>query len=538
MSLTVAQALVRFAERLGIQRLYGMPGAHILPVYDVLHGAPIAPILAKHEQGAGFMAVGEARLSGKPAGCLTTAGPGATNLITPLASAYADRLPVFALCGETSTTIFGRGGLQEASGEGGAIDLVALLAPVTRYVRRIERADYLPQVLQQAAYALLGPEAGPVALIIPFNVQREPVPDDLFDRFRPPRHEPPSPRQEAIDRLAAALREAKAPLILAGAGCLAEGVAQPLATLAERLRAPVVTTLKAKGVIDELAPLAGGCLGVTSNGLARQRLATADCLLVLGASFNERTSYLWDSRLLAGKRVLQIDADFRQVGRNFLPDEALVADLRQALAALLTAFPAALPPRPMKTPKSPAMSEHFATIAHFFTALRQRLARAQLFDDNIILAQSLFAASPHHRYYPNSGISALGHAIPAAIGARLANSIPTFAILGDGGFQMCGFELMTAINHRAPLNILLINNSSLGLIRKNQFQHYDGRLIACDFVNPDYARLAESFGFCHFRLDNEACVDAFFAEADVCNGFNLIELPWNKDVFPSYRVER
>ncbi|MCX7897404.1 MAG: thiamine pyrophosphate-binding protein [Rhodocyclaceae bacterium] len=537
MSFSIAQALVRFAERLGIRRCYGMPGAHILPVYDALHGSTIAAILAKHEQGAGFMALGEARATGSPAACLVTAGPGATNLITPLASAYADRIPLLALCGETSTTLFGRGGLQEASGEGGAIDLLQLLAPVTRYAKRIERADYLPQVFQQAALALRGAEAGPVALIVPFNVQREAAPEQVFARFSLPTQPLCAPPEDRLREIIAQLEHARAPLILAGAGCHDPRAADALAALSHRLSIPVATTLKAKGVIDETDPFALGCLGVTSDGEARRWLENADLLLLLGTGFTERTSYLWEPRLLAGKRLIQIDRDARQIGRNFVPDIALAADLGAALPRLLELLAPAQTPRPAPKRRAIHAPAHFAVIADFFAHLRT-LPSSQTFDDNIILAQSYLRASPSHRYFPNTGISALGHAIPAAIGARLACAQPTFAVLGDGGFQMCGFELMTAINHRAPLNVLLINNGSLGLIRKNQCQHYQGRLIACDFTNPDFRRLASAFGFRHHRLAAVSDVAALFAEADLAEGYNLIEIPWDKNVFPHYRVER
>ncbi|MCU0932935.1 MAG: thiamine pyrophosphate-dependent enzyme, partial [Thiobacillaceae bacterium] len=164
---------------------------------------------------------------------------------------------------------------------------------------------------------------------------------------------------------------------------------------------------------------------------------------------------------------------------------------------------------------------------------------ALIFDDNIVFAQSYLDVSHAHHYFPNTGISSLGHAIPAAIGAKFfLKEAPAFAILGDGGFQMCGMELMTAVNYAIPLNTVLINNGSMSLIRKNQFQLYGERYIDCDFVNPDFGLLAAAFGMRHYRVETEADLDALFAQADLAGGLNLIEILLDKHVFPSYLSAR
>ncbi|HHH38277.1 MAG TPA: thiamine pyrophosphate-binding protein, partial [Sedimenticola sp.] len=173
MKIQVSEFIVRYLERLGIDTIFGMPGAHILPVYDDLYRSGIESILAKHEQGAAFMAGGYARASGRIGACIATAGPGATNLVTGIANAYVDKLPVIAITGEAPTPVFGKGGLQESSGEGGSIDQGSLFRGITRYHRLIERTDYLVNVLNQAARILLSPTPGPVLLSIPYNVQKE-----------------------------------------------------------------------------------------------------------------------------------------------------------------------------------------------------------------------------------------------------------------------------------------------------------------------------------------------------------------------------
>ena len=541
MKIAVSELVVRFMEKLGIRRIYGMPGSHILPVYDRLRDSSIQTVLVKHEQGAAFMACGEARATGSIAACITTAGPGATNLVTGIANAYADKLPVLIVTGETSTFIFGKGGLQESSGEGGSIDQSSLFRDITRYHRIVERTDYLLQVLRQAAKILLSPNPGPVLLSFPYNLQKELVEESLLDDIRfAPDPLPICNRFAATDDVARMIRAAKHPVIVAGHGCLLAGAQAALQRLSERHGLPVATTLKAKGLIAEGGPRALGCLGITSDGNAyRHIVGEADLVIVLGAGFNERTSHLWDAKLLGGKRVIQVDHDAERLEKVFKADLAIHGDICAVLEDLLECLGAAGAEKTAALAATNAVPPHFAVIAHFFDRLVERLPQgAQIFDDNIILAQTYFKASPRHRYYPNSGISSLGQAIPAAIGARCASALPTFAVLGDGGFQMCCMELMTAVNYKVPLNAVMINNGTLGLIRKNQFQFYQERYIDCDFVNPDYALLAKSFGIAHWRIETAADVDAMFDRADLAGAINLIEILWDKHVFPAYKAER
>jgi acetolactate synthase I/II/III large subunit len=208
MNISVSELIVRYLERLGIDHIFGMPGAHVLPIYDRLHDSSVKSVLVKHEQGAAFMAGGYARVSHRPSACIATAGPGATNLITGIANAYAERLPVLVITGETSTYIFGKGGLQESSGEGGAIDQGALFASITRYHKLVERTDYLGQVLNQATQALLGPEPGPVLLSIPYNVQKEAVDEACLSRSISPARQRSATRRPRLNSPSCCARQA------------------------------------------------------------------------------------------------------------------------------------------------------------------------------------------------------------------------------------------------------------------------------------------------------------------------------------------
>lgn len=553
MQIPVSQLIVRFMERLGIECIFGIPGAHILPVYDSLYESPIKHVLAKHEQGAAFMAGGYARASGRIGACITTAGPGATNLVTGIANAYADKLPVLIVTGETSTYIFGKGGLQESSGEGGSIDQVSLFKGITRYNKIVERTDYLENVLNQAAKILLSDQPGPVLLSFPYNVQKEMVDDCILDRIEASRRIRPSiSASRSVQELTDLLLAARRPVIVAGYGCIRSGAQAEVARLSETLGIPVTTSLKAKGTISEQSPLSLGSLGVTSSGHAyKYILDNADLILFLGASFNERTSYVWDQTLLAGKRIAQIDSDFEQLEKVFKADLAINGDIREVLGGVL----ARLDGRDtdagerlggqIDQSKAAVTSDYaifqsgFSLVQHFFEALERHFpAGAAVFDDNIIFAQNFYNVAAANRYYPNSGVSSLGHAIPAAIGARLIDPRTTFAILGDGGFQMCGFELMTAVNYGIPLNVVVFNNGTMGLIRKNQLQQYDKRYIGCDFANPDFGLLARSFGIGYRRIGSASDIDDLFARDDLTGAINLIEIVIDKDLFPNYSSRR
>lgn len=556
MKIQVSELLVKYLENLGVECIFGIPGSHILPVYDALYNSSIGTVLVKHEQAAAFMAGGHARVTGGVGACITTAGPGATNLVTAIASAYADNLPLIAITGEAPTHIFGKGGLQESSGEGGSVDQVALFAGITRYHKLIERTDYLPNVLIQAAKHLLSDTPGPVVLSIPYNVQKEMVDADILDQISFAR-----PNKECvvaaphIAQSLAMLREAKRPLIIAGYGCIRSGGQAALRRISTQLNIPVTSSLKAKGAVDERSVLSLGSLGVTSGGIALRYLQQeADLVMVLGAGFNERTSYVWDKNLLTNKKMIQVDNNAQQLEKVFRADLAVQADL----GAYLRAMDAAIEEQklPAKAPVDIAtftadaqaqadaggeriFNQQFDQVRAFYRWLEQHFPDGLvMFDDNIVFAQNFYRVSAKDRFYPNTGISSLGHAIPAAIGAGCAvQQQPLFAMIGDGGFHMCGMEIMTAVNYNIPLNIVLFNNSTMGLIRKNQHHLYQSRFIDCDFTNPDFALLAQSFGIQHTRVESAQDL-AKLDSIDFRQGIRLIEIMIDQDAYPNYSSRR
>ncbi|HEB83031.1 MAG TPA: thiamine pyrophosphate-binding protein [Gammaproteobacteria bacterium] len=564
MQIQVSELIVRYMEKLGIDTIFGMPGAHILPVYDSLYDSPIRSVLAKHEQGAAFMACGYSRASGRIGACITTAGPGATNLVTGIANAYADKQPVLVITGETPTYVFGKGGLQESSGEGGSIDQSALFDSITRYSRVIERTDYLANVLNQASRILLSENAGPVLLSLPYNVQKEMVDPAILDQVyfgngarqnKAVAANAPVQQPQQIQQFADLITASSQPVIISGYGCIRSGAQDAIARLSEKFNIPVCSSLKGKGSIDESSPLSLGSLGVTSSGYAYDYIVNrADLIVVLGASFNERTSYLWNESLLADKQVIQVDINEEHLNKVFQADLCLHADIRQTIDAVLDNINGAAVDRKQlddigeyknrielrASEKGEAIFQaEFSLVKAFFEKMNGRFPEGiSVFDDNIIFAQNLLEVSGNYRFYPNAGISSLGHAIPAAIGAQFAERTTMFAIIGDGGFQMCCMELMTAVNYNIPLSVILFNNSSMGLIRKNQIQSYNNRFIDCDFTNPDYGKLAESFGINHVRIQSEDELDPMFSNTDFHHAINLIEIVIDKNAFPNYSSRR
>ncbi len=360
---------------------------------------------------------------------------------------------------------------------------------------------------------------------------------------------------EYIEQTIELIRQAKKPVIVAGFGCLQSGAQQPLSQLSERLNIPVTSSMKAKGAIDENAPLSLGSLGVTSAGYALEYIQQqADLLILLGASFNERTSYVWNKELLNGKKIIQVDNNEEQLEKVFTADIAIKGDIKEVLINVLSDVGAQKIHKKKLAPYTKfskqkdanavdnnflAFKEKFPLVEAFFIELEKGFTRGiMVFDDNVIFAQNFFNVSNDNRYYSNSGISSLGHAIPAAIGARFSVNKPSFAILGDGGFQMCCMEIMTAVNYDIPLNVIMFNNSTMGLIRKNQFQQYDKRFINCDFINPDYAYLAKSFGIQYKKIVSTDDLNGLFSELDLINGINLVEIMIDKDTFPTYSSKR
>lgn len=547
----VSELLVRFLGILGTSHVFGIPGAHILPVYDSLYDSDIVPVLTKHEQGAAFMAGGYAKAGRRVGVCLATAGPGATNLVTGLAHAYVDRIPVLAITGETPTYSFGKGALQESSGEGHSIDQKSIFKGVTAFHRIVERPDYVAQVLDKTLNVLISPLPGPVLLSFPFNVLKEEIPEGplVLEWLKGHTPDPVTLMNgSTVEEMGQLLMEARCPVIVAGWGAVASGASGVVRNLAQKLGIPVATSLKARGVMPESDPLSLGVLGVTSREFARRYIEDqADVVCLVGVSFGERTSYNWNSELLRGKRIIRVDVSPAALHKGVAPTLPVQGDARRIFEKVIEVTHKGYS-APHRHPElsnyrqqfdSPKFDdEGFTLVRELLSGLTEKVGEeALIFDDNIVYMQNFVPVNIPDRYFPNSGISSLGQSIPAAIGARISSGRPTVAVLGDGGFQMCCMELMTAVNHQIPLTVILLNNASLGLVRKNQHYNYRERYISCDFQNPDFELLARSFGIEYVRVASADHIPAALRQIDSDN-ILLVDVILNPDAFPNYSSGR
>jgi acetolactate synthase-1/2/3 large subunit len=549
-SITVSRFIVKYLEQLGVEYVFGIPGAHILPVFDSLYDSKIRPVLAKHEQGASFMAGGYARQSGKPGVCIATAGPGATNLVTGLANAFMDRLPVLALTGETPTYSFGKGALQESSGQGLCINQSDIFRGVTRYNSVVQRTDYLLNIFTSVTALLTSKHPGPALLSFPYNVLKETIDEALLDHIHFWERTKESEKVKMpADDLTVLLKAAEHPVVVAGYGSVLSCAEGSISRFSSKLNIPVATTLKARGILPESSERSLGVLGITSNELAfRYITEKADLVIVAGASFGERTSYNWNAELLKGKKVVQIDNDEAQINKVFVADTVIQADVKPVFDGLIDmADSAGIAAKDLKEAAAYKMryrnhdvkGDEFRLVSRFLQNLNNHFGGdVSIFDDNIIYMQRFCDVVKSRSYFPNSGLSSLGHAVPAAIGAKLATGKPVVAVLGDGGFQMCCMEIMTAVNYNIPVTVVLLNNSALGLVRKNQFYNYGGRFVASEFINPDYEKLASAFTIGYFRVASEDAADSVFDKVDFESKINLIELILDKDEFPKYSSGR
>jgi acetolactate synthase-1/2/3 large subunit len=312
---------------------------------------------------------------------------------------------------------------------------------------------------------------------------------------------------------------------------------------------PIATTLKARGIVPESSKLSLGVLGITSNELAYKYISEkADLIIFSGASYGERTSYNWEQKLLKGKKLIQIDNNKKQLNKVFHADLALNCDARGFFTTINKILESnnvkPKDTREVARYKSKYMNHdvkdnEFQLISHFLQNLNSHFSgNVSIFDDNIIYMQRFCDILNSSCYFPNSGLSSLGHAVPAAIGAKLSSEKPAVAIVGDGGFQMCCMELMTAVNYNIPVTVIMMNNSTIGVVRKNQFFNYNGRFIASDFINPDYKKLADSFGIAYYRVATVSDTDSIFKHTDFLNKINLIDIILDKDEFPKYSSGR
>jgi acetolactate synthase-1/2/3 large subunit len=537
---TAGRVVVEVLKAEGVGWVFGLPGGHTLGIYDALYDTPeVRHILVRHEQAAANMAAAYAQLTGEPGVCLATAGPGVTNLISGIAEAYMGALPIVAVCGRGPTATAHRGASQEL-----ATDRV--VAPVTKWSVRVDRADLLVDVLRQAFTIARSGKPGPVLVEIPWDLVGEEVGWDSYL----PAGAPSRPAGDA-QRVAAAaelLGGARRPIIVAGGGTVASGALAELRELAELLPAPVLTTLAGRGSIPDDHPLSVGGLGVHRNRLSKRLLAEADVVLGLGCRFEEMETN-WKPGFVPSPEAgyVQVDVDPAEIGRGVPAQVGVVGDVRAVLGQLA----AAVRERERGPPAGafrdhPRVKEAVAEMAEIDAEVERLAERDQRPMHPLRVIRSVRAAFPReatvaidigaitqhmaggHPYFrvfePRSLIVpssfyGMGFAASALPVARLVHPHrPAVGFVGDGSFQMVLHVLPVAAEHRLPVTWCVLNDRALGSIWDGQRRGFGGRIIATEFqVQPDFARIAEACGCYGERVEDPAGVEAALARALAAN---------------------
>jgi acetolactate synthase-1/2/3 large subunit len=524
---TAADRLVQHLRAHGVRHVFGYPGGQLTPVYDALAREPaIRHLLARHEQAAAFMADGYARATGRPGVCLAVCGPGVYNAATPMATAYTDSVPLVLISGQIATR-----GLGLRSGFYHENDQLGALATMTKWRTRVGQADDIPAAVDRAFQEATGGRPGPVLVEIPLDVQRAACPPVELVPPRPSAapSELPAAGVAGLAKLVGGWRR---PLLLVGGGVTAAGAEAELASLAERLGAPVFHTFMGKAALSADHPLKAALpwYRATSDltdmaSYFSPLFAQADGLLAVGCRFTQAATGGWTLPLPPS--LAQIDVDPEELGRHYPVSVGVCADARLALDALLAALPPgkrepwALPVPPREPWRLPGLD--------LVGPLRRVLPRdAVVVADITRLSYILLAEFPV--YEPRSflhpaGFVAMGYGLPAALGAKAALPGRTVAaVVGDGCFLMSGMELATAVQEKLPVIVILINDSSLTLIKAIQQRRYEGRFLGVDLVNPDFQLFARAFGVRFWRVLSDVGFEPALREAVEAGEPALIEV--------------
>ena len=512
----------------GVRHVFGIPGVHNLAIYDaLLRQDRIAHVLARHEQGAGFMADGYARSSGRPGVIVVTTGPGATNALTPLVESHAGSQPVLLVMSDIPSALVGQdmGALHEVPNQ------IECFRPVSRWADALRSGAEIPGAVQGAFHLFRTGRPGPVSLSIPTDLLTAPVEARLMpagEGRRPPCD------VDLVEEAARYLARAARPLLVAGGGVIAAGATTELHALARRLEAPVITSVMGRGAISEADPL---WLGVLPNQRAtKAALEAADVILAVGCRFSHRSTkgLLLNLEFRPDQALIQIDLDPRTIGRMHVPALGLVGDARDGLAGLLAALPAG-PPRSewdwtaLRRARDARSPRYTPTVDGLLRALRAALpAEAIVVGDqtglNYWMEWHFPVCAPRTFLYP-IGSATLGYGVPAAIGAKVAcPDRPVVAVVGDGGFLFTGAELATAVKYQLPIVFVVMNDQDYGAIRYLQSRLY-GRTGEHTLAGPDFLALGRAFGAETYRAED---VDAFRAALDKAlahPGPTLVEVP-------------
>jgi len=506
------EIFVECLRREGVEVIFGHPGGAILPIYDRLYDAEIRHILMRHEQAAAHAADGYARASGRVGVAMATSGPGATNLVTGIASAFMDSVPMVVFTGQVPSTLIGTDAFQEA-------DVVGITRPCTKHNYLVLRTEDLARTIREAFYLARTGRPGPVLVDLPKDIQLSECEFEYPEQVHLRGYRPVlEGEREAIRRAAVAILEAERPVIYAGGGVIASDGAEELRRLAEMGRIPVATTLMGLGGFPTEHPLSLGMLGMHGSWYANTAISRCDLLIALGVRFDDRVTGKL-SEFAPTARKIHVDIDPAEINKNVRVDIPIVGDVRRVLS-VLNAEVEELVSAHSTAAWVRKREQWLAQIAEWKRAYPFRYE----YDEQVIKPQwvieeiaritqgeailttdvgqhQMWAAQYYRFKHPRTwitsgGLGAMGFGLPAAIGAWFARrDRPVIAICGDGSFQMTMQELAVVAEHRIPVKVVILNNFFLGMVRQWQQIFYNGRYAASDLrVSPDYAKIAEAYG--------------------------------------------
>jgi acetolactate synthase-1/2/3 large subunit len=556
MKMNGGQALIKSLEMEGVEVVFGLPGGAILPVYDPIIDSPIRHILVRHEQGAGHMAEGFAHATGRPGVAMVTSGPGATNIVTPLADAMMDSIPMVVITGQVPSGAIGTDAFQEC-------DIVGVTRSVTKHNELVTSAQDIPRIIHEAFHIATTGRPGPVLVDIPKDLVDPNNPNSAMDWYWPdsvdlPGYKPTVKGHPRMIREAAKLiAEAERPVIYAGGGILKARAAEALRELAELTGISVVTTLMARGAFPDSHPLCLGMPGMHGNYTAITSMQRSDLLIALGSRFDDRVTGKVGA-FAPGAKIIHVDVDPAELGKVRRPDVPIVGDCKAVIEELIKAVREVGMPQPDRSEWDAQLKQWQAQHPLQYDqgwnegdALKPQFCIEQLRDgspeDTIVVSgvgqhqmwSSQFWRFNHPYTWVNSGgLGTMGFAVPAAIGAKVGMPGKTvWAIDGDGCFQMTAQELVTASAERIPVKVAILNNAYLGMVRQWQELFYEERYsevyLSPDL--PDYKMWAEAMGCVGMRVEHPDEVAAAVEKANSIDDRPVVidfRVDWTEKVYP------
>jgi len=533
MKRTGAQIVWETLAKEGVDVVFGYPGGAILPTYDAMLDYQIHHVLVRHEQGAAHMADGYARASGKVGVTLVTSGPGATNTVTGIATAMLDSSPMVVITGQVSSPLIGYDAFQE-------VDMTGISLPITKHNYMVNNVKDLGHVLREAFYIARSGRPGPVLVDIPKDVQAAST-EWEFDNapielpgYRPNPHTPPKDMQRALEMI----QKAKRPLILAGRGVLMSGAVAEMRQFAEKTQTPAAFTLLGLGMLPANHPLYLGMIGMHGDSWVNHAIQEADLLIAMGMRFDDRaTGSLATFATQAQKIHFEIDPS--EVNKNVKVDLAIVGDLREALQQMLphlTSCDHSDWVEHIQSMQAESAENDIQNLPANGSLLAAHVIR-DLWDftdgealivtdvgQHQMWAAQYYRTRKPYSFITSGGLGTMGFGLPAAIGAKFARpEAEVWVIAGDGGFQMTQAELSTAAQEGIKVNVAILNNGYLGMVRQWQEFFYDRRYAGTPMKAPDFVKIADAHGLAGIRVERRADVKAAFQEARDSAGTVVID---------------